>query len=249
VSIYYSDEHVILHHGDWRELIPTDLTVDLIVADPPYGETSLDWDTWPSGWPTLAARHARSMWCFGSMRMFLRQRDEFAAWKLSQDLVWEKHNGPGFTTDRFRRVHEIATHWYTGDWAAVHHDPPTTGTSPKRTIQRRASVPKQYGERAASSYSKKEFGPQIMRSVLFAQSMQGRAINETEKPTGLLEPLIAYGCPPSGVVLDPFAGSASTLVAARNTGRRAIGYELREAQCEAAALRLAQGVLNFGGVG
>ena len=247
MSIYYTDEHVILYHGDWRELIPDDLTTDLIVADPPYGETSLEWDVWPLGWPSLAARHARSMWCFGSMRMFLNQRDDFASWKLSQDVVWEKHNGPGFATDRFRRVHEIATHWYAGDWAAVHHDPPTTSTSPKRAVQRRAVVPRQYGDRAASSYVKEEFGQQIMRSVLFARSMHGSAINETEKPVGLLEPLIAYGCPPGGTVLDPFAGSSSTLVAARNTGRKAIGYEMRESQCEAAAKRLSQGVLDFGG--
>ena len=68
---YYSDESVTLYHGRWEQLIPESFTADLIIADPPYGETSLSWDTWPEGWPTLAARHASSMWCFGSMRMFL----------------------------------------------------------------------------------------------------------------------------------------------------------------------------------
>jgi len=247
VSLYYSDEHVNLYHGDWRELIPADLTVDLIAADPPYGETSLDWDTWPIGWPTLAARHARSMWCFGSMRMFLRQRDEFAAWKLSQDVVWEKNKGTIFTSDRFSRVHEHALHWYRESWADVHHETPRVLSTGKRVARAIAHGKSRHtGVLAPGSWE--DDGTRLQPSVIYSPNMHRRGINETEKPIGILEPLIAYGCPLGGSVLDPFAGSSSTLVAARNTGRKAIGYEKRESQCEAAALRLSQGVLDFGGV-
>jgi site-specific DNA-methyltransferase (adenine-specific) len=248
-ELVFDDGQVQLWHGRFQDVLPAlGIHPDVVLADPPYGETSLEWDRWPVGWPALVAEHASSMWCFGSMRMFLDRRDEFAGWQMSQDVVWEKQNGTGATGDRFLRVHEHAVHWYRGPWAEAHHDVPRTAgqARPAARIRERGTTPHR-GMYAASGYEYSD--TRMARSVIYARNMHGRgAIHPTEKPQGLLEPLVVYGCPPGGLVLDVFAGSSSTLLAARNTGRRAIGIEMRAEQCELAVRRLEQGVLTLEGL-
>lgn len=246
------DDTVTLYLGDMREMLPAlDLQADLVCVDPPYGETSLAWDRWPDGWPTLAATVACSMWCFGSMRMFLDRRDDFtsAGWKLSQDIVWEKHNGSGFATDRFKRVHETATHWYRGDWVTVHHDVPTEKSGRRGGGEgglRATATHREHTGAIASKTWDGSDGVRLLRSVFKVRSMHGRALHPTEKPLGILTPLITYACPPGGLVIDPFAGSGSTLDAARQCGRRAVGIEADERYAEAAARRLSQLTLDGG---
>lgn len=246
---FYADDSVTLWHGDCREIVPTlDVQPDCVVADPPYAETSLAWDRWPDGWPAvLAAAEVRSMWCFGSMRMFLDRRDEFAAWRLSQDVVWEKGAGAGLQNDRFRRVHEAVAHWYRGTWGDVWKDAQREPVPPQDRRDHTFTYggkPEQCGTKSSRpAVHWRDDGTRLVRSVIHTKSMRGRALHPTEKHPDLLGPLLRYACPPGGLVLDPFAGSGSTAVAARLAGRRAVLVEADERYCEVIARRLAQGVL------
>ncbi|MGH3834202.1 MAG: DNA-methyltransferase [Pseudonocardiaceae bacterium] len=86
----------------------------------------------------------------------------------------------------------------------------------------------------------------VLKGNVVTWASKGRT-HPNQKPTGLLVTLLAK-CP-RGVVADPFAGSGSTLVAAKQLGLPSIGVELEERFCEVTARRLDQGVLMFDGVG
>ena len=215
--------------GDFRDILPG-ITADLIVTDPPYGSTRQAWDTWPDGWVKLAAGCARSIWCFGSARMWLEHGSEFtdAGWRFAEDIVWEKHNGSGpGSRRRFSRVHESAYHFYQPPWndiyanvPRVQHDGPQRAPAqrvPENTVHQGS-----YG--AGSTWT--DDGMRIMRSVIRARSLHRKGTHTAQKPDLVLRALIEASCPPGGTVLDPFKGSGAVLRAAASLGRNAIGIDL-----------------------
>lgn len=72
-----------------------------------------------------------------------------------------------------------------------------------------------------------------------------RGKHPCEKPRELLRHMIDASSKPGDLILDPFAGSGSTLEAARQAGRRAVGIEQDERWCEHAANRLSKQALNI----
>lgn len=239
--------------GDCRDVLPTlpAASVDCIVTDPPYGDTALAWDRKVKGWAEFCLRLLKpsgSLWCFGSLRFFMEHNGEFAGWKLAQDVVWEKHNGSGFDTDRFKRVHELAAQFYPANraWSEIYRCPQVVAgeARPTATIGSRGQTPHR-GKIGTAGYEYTD--KRMMRSVIFARSCHGKAEHPTQKPVEILEPLIRYSCPSGGVVLDPFAGSGSTALAANLAGCRSIMIEVDPTYAAIAERRLQDDAPLFAG--
>lgn len=247
--VAYEDEKVTLRLVDARALLTSiNHVADVAMIDPPYGDTSLEWDHKNLDWlhgVTMAVKPAGWLILWGSLRFLFSAGPVVldAGWRFSQDVVWEKHNGSGSHADRFRRVHEQAVLFYRGSWDEVYKDPQFSLDATPRAV-RRKQRPAHWGEIGEHAYRSEDGGPRHMRSVMYERSSHGEAIHPTQKPVGILRTLIQYTCPPGGLVVDPYAGSGSTLVAARSCGRRAIGGDIDTGYVAAAAKRL--GVLELG---
>lgn len=85
--------------------------------------------------------------------------------------------------------------------------------------------------------NKADGGPGRLPGCFRQSVIQSDKHHQTGKPTPVMEWLITC-CDPGGLVLDPFAGSATTAVACYRTGRRCIAIEIDEANCEIAAARI-----------
>lgn len=230
--------------GDCRTDLQQHGPFDMLLADPPYGDTSLNWDKHCEGWIETAAallKPTGSLWVFGSMRFFQDMGSSFkaAGLRYAQDIVWEKHNGSGFHADRFKRVHEHVAQYYlaTAPWASVYNEVQKTLDATPRAV-RRKKRPTHTGHIEASHYVSEDGGPRIMRSVIYMRSMHGRAIHPTEKPADLIEILIRTSCPIGGIVGDLFAGSGAAGEAAMRANRRYAGCEIDAEMAAKANARL-----------
>lgn len=253
VEPYYQDQHVRLFHGDCRGVLPQlagYVLPDSCVTDPPYEETSAVWDVWPDGWIQAVGSVLpvpASLWCFGSARMWLDHGHEFraAGWRFAQDMLWVKRNGTGpVNRSRLVKVHEGAYQWYRGQWGDLHHAwerVPYDG--PDKSVHR-TEQPAHHGRHQASTYV--DDGTRQPRSVTYvieAPSVRYQRRHQDEKPLATVIPLVRECTPPGGVVLDCFAGSGTTGIAARMLGVSCVLIERDEASCEVAARRLAEEAL------
>jgi site-specific DNA-methyltransferase (adenine-specific) len=221
---YYTDEFVTLYHGDCREVTAW-LEADVLVTDPPYG---IGWNR-----GTNSVRHSKPQpGILGDHDTSARDGALDLWGTLRPGVVFGSLHAPAPIGNRqtliWRKPTDAGVYGSTMGWRRDVEAVFLIGTWPRRT-PRWSSV---LVSRA--------------RSVGNPSSAAGRTGHPHAKPLDLMEELINRA--PLGVIADPFAGSGSTLVAAKQLGRNAIGVELDERYCEIAAKRLSQGVLDFGGV-
>ncbi len=246
---YYESGDVVLYHGNFQDVLPRLKTnsVDLLLTDPPFAITALEWDK-PVDWPLFWGEAHRA--CTLKAAMVL-----FASGKFTNDLInsnrkyyryeliWEKTMPTGFLSAKQRplRSHENVLVFIRKYMQSVYHPQMIAGKVHQRGSGN--SVAKHYSTvRRAPSGKSNLFYP---RSVIrFTNARGARSLHPTQKNLELMEWLVRTYSNRGQVVLDCFAGSGTTLVAALRNGRRAIGVDSSEKFCEITAERLRREVAD-----
>ena len=223
MTIYYQDDYVTLYHGDCLELADKWTTADVLVTDPPYGIG------WGRGYMKNAKNPTPNKGILGDRNTSARD-SALTIWGTEKPgLVFGSIDAP--FPENWKRMLVFAKPLHSGlvgvripwfrNWEPIF----TIGKWPYQSPTRSAVIHTRW--KAAAGFS----GYATVSGHPHA------------KPLDVMEELIS--ATPPDVVADPFAGSGSTLVAARNLGRKAIGVELEEKYCEIIANRLSQGAFNF----
>lgn len=214
---YYQDDLVTLYHGDCREITAW-LDADVLVTDPPYGMAfSSSWATEKRVIANDDSPRVRDM----ALELWgNRPAAVFGTWRVSKPPSARQVLVWDKTDGVGPGMGDLGAAFGTS-----HEEIYLLGDWRKR-VARRGSV--------------------IRTSCAMGNpsGLVARSGHPTPKPVSLMEILVASAS--DGVIADPFAGSGSTLVAARNLGRKAIGVELEERYCEITAKRLDQMCIDFG---
>lgn len=216
MSIYYQDEFVTLYHGDCLEETAW-VDADVLVTDPPYGIS------YKSGMD----RGSRTNW------HEVINGDDSPQLRDAVIEQWGQERAAiVFGTWRVQRPEQTRQ--------LVIWDKSPCGFMGDLTIP--------FGPTHEDIYLLGKKGwtgtrePSVIKAQMLMSGDKNRPNHPTPKPIGLMERLIEKTV---GAVADPFSGSGSTLIAARNLGRNAIGVELEEKYCEIIAKRLSQQAFNF----
>ena len=198
-----------------------DKSVDLILADPPYGMKYVSGHRFEKFDPIAA--------------------DKAYPWVLMKDTLWEAH----------RVMKNEATLYFFTTWSVFHKLFPQiqeffilgTPIIWCKNNWSAGNLKAEWANRTEIIIHAYKKGFKLRGSrpanVLFIKRIDGQKLKSpTEKPVPLLEYIISKSSDKDDTVLDMFMGSGSTIEAAINLGRKAIGVDLSEAECEKAKLRL-----------
>ena len=216
MSLFYEDEFVELHHGDCRAVRGWTLA-DVLVTDPPYG-------TQFSAGNAKGGYGRRQNAGLGPEGFTIANDDTTGV----RDHILEMWGDKPALAFGSPRLPDPPGHW--DDRIVWDKKRPGMNGGPWRYTHE-SIYARGFVRDGNANFS-------VLTAFPLDQHMHIHA-----KPVALMESLIA--CAPPGVIADPFAGSGSTLIAARNLGRKVIGVELEEKYCELIVKRLSQQAFDF----
>ena len=213
---YYSEGGITIYHGDCREVLPTIPTADLVLTDPPYN-------------------------CINRVTGGLRAIDKGGA--DSRPVVIHEL-GAELVRIATGSIYVWCAAEQLSGWLAAFV---ATGLTVRGCVWQKTNASPMNGERLWLSalefcaFARKDnaYFNRHCQPALWRRATEP-GDHPTPKPLRLMQDIIDASCAPSGLVLDPFMGGGTTLRAAKNLGRRAIGVEIEERYCEIAAKRLGQ---------
>lgn len=256
---YYSHPNGTLFLGDcltWLKSIPQ-ASVDLVIADPPYNIGKADWDEFPSHdayikwslqWIELAARalksHGSLYVCgFSEILADLRRpaAKHFGGCKW---LVWSYKNKANLAND-WGRSHESILHYRKTSKCTFNVDPvrvPYGNHTLKYPVHPQATSSQYGGGKARREHWQPNPDGAKPKDVfevpVTSNGMPEKTPHPTQKPEELIRKLVLASSNEGELVIDPFAGSGTTLVCAEQLKRRWQGCEISPEYCSWAVMRL-----------
>jgi len=232
---YYEDEAVTIYQGDARDILPhiaTDLA-DCVLTDPPYG---MSYVTNHRRADDPLRSPVQGDEDLNALRDVMPQLDRVLA-NNRHAYIFAGSTMVGATLDTIRATWTVKNTlvWDKGEAGSVGDLEAGYAVNWEAIIY-------------ASKGRRKLNGPRPRSIYRYDWSSTRDPVHPTVKPVGLLAWLLAKSSAPGEMIVDPFMGSGTTLRAAKDLGRRAIGIELDERYCDAAVARLQQEAFDFGGV-
>lgn len=224
---FYQEKGITIYHGDCREVLPTLPKVDMVLTDPPYFV------------PSQSYTGKRGVGYFRKMI------GDCSILGMAFELMFQHYIDPILTQDATYYVFCDAKS-YPLVWESLY----PVCNNVRLLVWDKISSYNGYTWRRQHeliAWAEKAAAPQIPTGdgdvLRFkAEPVDGRE-HPAEKPIALFRFLL--GKHQTQTILDPFMGSGTTLRAAKDLGRQAIGIEIEERYCEIAAKRLSQEVLDF----
>ena len=211
---YYESGGITIYHGDCREILPTLPSVDLVLTDPPYGvNQNTDNSRFSSGTRGHMAKHGNGVGNGVNGRIVSDNKPFDPAFLTdygTSQVIWGWNNYPN------RLPAGACLVW----------------------LKRYDEAFGTFLSDAELAWMSKGHGVYCHRD-LSNNAIANKRVHPTQKPESLMRWCIGF-FPNANTILDPFMGSGTTLRAAKDLGRKAIGIEIEERYCEIAAKRLSQ---------